>query len=105
MATGDSPPRIPPRDRRETRRGGIPHVQHRQENPGPLSGNQEAASSKSTARHAAEMLRKSGRQHYRDMLGLAIYREVGPPDDPGVVFFLGQGLLEVSGHAAVPPGR
>src|SRR6266404_3929593 len=24
MATGDSPPRIPPRDRRETRRGGIP---------------------------------------------------------------------------------
>ena len=26
MATGDSPPRIPPRDRRKTRRGGIPHV-------------------------------------------------------------------------------
>ena len=29
MATGDSPPRIPPRDRRKTRRGGIPHVQEK----------------------------------------------------------------------------
>ena len=42
---------------------------------------------------------------YRDVLGLAIYREFGPPDDPGVVFFLGPGLLEVSGHAAGPPGH
>jgi catechol 2,3-dioxygenase-like lactoylglutathione lyase family enzyme len=42
---------------------------------------------------------------YRDVLGLAIYREFGPPDHPGVVFFLGQGFLEVSGHAADPPGR
>ncbi len=42
---------------------------------------------------------------YRDVLGLAVYREFGPPDDPGVVFLLGQGLLEVSGHAAGPPGR
>jgi catechol 2,3-dioxygenase-like lactoylglutathione lyase family enzyme len=41
---------------------------------------------------------------YRDVLGLAIYREFGPPDDPGVVFFLGPGLLEVSGHAAGPAG-
>ena len=45
------------------------------------------------------------RRFYRDVLGLAIYREFGPPDDPGVVFFLGQGLLEVSGHAAGPAGR
>jgi len=45
------------------------------------------------------------RRFYRDVLGLAIYREFGPPDDPGVVFFLGQGLLEVSGHAAGPPGH
>ena len=45
------------------------------------------------------------RRFYHDVLGLAIYREFGPPDDPGVVFFLGQGLLEVSGHAAGPPGR
>jgi catechol 2,3-dioxygenase-like lactoylglutathione lyase family enzyme len=26
------------------------------------------------------------RRFYRDVLGLAIYREFGPPDDPGVVF-------------------
>ncbi|HEX6526665.1 MAG TPA: VOC family protein [Streptosporangiaceae bacterium] len=45
------------------------------------------------------------RRFYRDVLGLAVYREFGRPDDPGVVFFLGQGLLEVSGQAAVPPGH
>ena len=45
------------------------------------------------------------RRFYRDVLGLAIYREFGPPDDPGMVFFLGQGLLEVSGHAAGPAGH
>jgi catechol 2,3-dioxygenase-like lactoylglutathione lyase family enzyme len=44
------------------------------------------------------------RRFYRDLLGLAVYREFGPPDDPGLVFFLGQGFLEVSGHAAGPPG-
>ena len=44
------------------------------------------------------------RRFYRDALGLAIYREFGPPDDPGVVFFPGPGLLEVSGHEAGPPG-
>ena len=38
------------------------------------------------------------RRFYRDVIGLAVYREFGPPDDPGVVFFLGQGFLEVSGH-------
>jgi hypothetical protein len=37
------------------------------------------------------------RRVYRDVLGLAICRESGSPDDPGVVFFLGPGLLEVSG--------
>ena len=45
------------------------------------------------------------RRFYRDLLGLAVYREFGPPDDPGLVFFLGQGLLEVSGHADGPPGN
>ena len=45
------------------------------------------------------------RRFYRDVLGLAIYREFGPPDDPGIVFFLGPGLLEVSGRAAGPPGH
>jgi catechol 2,3-dioxygenase-like lactoylglutathione lyase family enzyme len=44
------------------------------------------------------------RRFYRDVLGLAIYREFGPPDNPGVVFFLGPGLLEVSGHAIDLPG-
>jgi catechol 2,3-dioxygenase-like lactoylglutathione lyase family enzyme len=39
------------------------------------------------------------RRFYRDVLGLAIYREFGPPEDPGMVFFLGSGFLEVSGHA------
>ena len=40
---------------------------------------------------------------YRDELGLAIYREFGPPETPGIVYFLGQGLLEVSGHAPAGP--
>ena len=44
------------------------------------------------------------RRFYRDVLGLAIYREFGPPDNPGVVFFLGPGLLEVSGRASGLPG-
>jgi catechol 2,3-dioxygenase-like lactoylglutathione lyase family enzyme len=44
------------------------------------------------------------RRFYRDVLGLAIYREFGLPEDPGVVFFLGQGLLEVSGHSAGSAG-
>ena len=42
---------------------------------------------------------------YRDVLGLAIYREFGSPADPGVVFFLGPGLLEVSGHPAGAAGN
>ena len=45
------------------------------------------------------------RRFYRDVLGLAIYREFGPPGDPGVVFFLGPGFLEVSGHTAGPAGN
>ena len=44
------------------------------------------------------------RRLYRDVPGLAVCREFGPPDDPGVGFVLGPGLLEVSGHAALPPG-
>src|ERR1700688_3069917 len=44
------------------------------------------------------------RRFYRDVLGLAVYREFGPADDPAVVFFLGQGLLEVSGREPAPPG-
>jgi predicted enzyme related to lactoylglutathione lyase len=43
---------------------------------------------------------------YRDVLGLAVYREFGDPASPGLVFFLGNGLLEVSGRReAEGPGR
>ncbi len=45
------------------------------------------------------------RRFYRDTLGLAIYREFGPPDDPGLVFFLGQGFLEISGRSTGPAGQ
>jgi predicted enzyme related to lactoylglutathione lyase len=45
------------------------------------------------------------RRFYRDTLGLAIYREFGPPDDPGLVFFLGQGFLEISGRSIGPVGQ
>jgi catechol 2,3-dioxygenase-like lactoylglutathione lyase family enzyme len=41
---------------------------------------------------------------YRDTLGLAIYREFGGEDAPGLVFFLGNGLLEVSGRATGATG-
>ena len=40
---------------------------------------------------------------YRDVLGLAVYREFGPPGHRGLVLFLGNGLLEVSGHADERP--
>jgi predicted enzyme related to lactoylglutathione lyase len=39
------------------------------------------------------------RRFYKDVLGLAVYREFGDPEDPAVVFFLGGGYLEVSGAA------
>jgi catechol 2,3-dioxygenase-like lactoylglutathione lyase family enzyme len=45
------------------------------------------------------------RHFYRDVLGLAVYREFGSPADPAVVFFLGAGLLEVSGHSAGAAGQ
>lgn len=35
---------------------------------------------------------------YRDVLGLAIMREFGPEEHRGMVFYLGNGLLEVSGR-------
>jgi hypothetical protein len=43
------------------------------------------------------------RRFNRDLLGLAVYRACGPPDDSGLVFFLGQ--VEVSGYAVGPAGR
>jgi len=49
-------------------------------------------------------LRRS-RHFYRDVLGLAVYREFGPPTEPGVVFFVGSGFLEVSGRSDGTSGR
>jgi hypothetical protein len=43
------------------------------------------------------------RRFYADTLGLGVFREFGPPEHPGVVFFLGAGLLELSGHGETPP--
>jgi catechol 2,3-dioxygenase-like lactoylglutathione lyase family enzyme len=43
------------------------------------------------------------RAFYGETLGLAVHREFGPPEHRGVVYFLGGGLLEVSGRAAEPP--
>lgn len=45
------------------------------------------------------------RRFYRDTLGLAVHREFGPADDPGLVFFLGGGFLEVSGRGGPLDGQ
>jgi len=44
------------------------------------------------------------RRFYRDLLGLAIYREFGPPDDSGAVFFPGQGCSGSPGTCPVRLG-
>lgn len=44
------------------------------------------------------------RAFYRDVLDLAIYREFGDGPERGTVFFLGSGLLELSGRAEQPAG-
>ena len=44
------------------------------------------------------------RRFYRDVLGLAIYREFGPPEDPGVVFFLGRDCWRSRGTVTALPG-
>lgn len=48
--------------------------------------------------HPTDLVRSHA--FYRDTLGLAIHREF----PAGLVFFLGNGLLEVSGVATGPPG-
>ena len=45
------------------------------------------------------------RRFYQDVLGLAIYREFGRADNPGVVFFAGPGLVEVAGRSAGSSGQ
>lgn len=41
---------------------------------------------------------QGSQRFFREVLGLAVYREFGSPEHPGMVFFLGNGFLEVSGH-------
>lgn len=44
------------------------------------------------------------RTFYREVLGLAVNREFGDPESPGTVFFMGNGLVEISGSSeAAPP--
>ena len=47
----------------------------------------------------------ASRAFYGEVLGLAVYREFGSPEHPGVVFFLGNGLLDVAGRSdEIPRG-
>lgn len=48
--------------------------------------------------HPADLGRS--KHFYRAVLGLAVYREFGSLADPSMVFFLGGGLLEISGPTA-----
>lgn len=41
---------------------------------------------------------QKSQRFYRDTLGLAVYRQFGPPEATSLVFFCGNGLLEVAGH-------
>lgn len=43
------------------------------------------------------------RAFYRDVLGLAVYREFGTDEHRGTVFFLGGGYLEVSAGSDTAP--
>ena len=46
---------------------------------------------------------EASRVFYRDVLGLAVAREFGPPEHPGLVLHLGGGgLLEISGRSTEP---
>jgi catechol 2,3-dioxygenase-like lactoylglutathione lyase family enzyme len=56
-----------------------------------------------TLLHPSDLERS--RRFYRDTLGLAVYREFGPVDNPSLVFFLGGGFLELSGQSSGPSGN
>lgn len=43
------------------------------------------------------------RRFYAEGLGLAVFREWGEVSEGGVVFYIGGGLLELSGAATEPP--
>ena len=46
---------------------------------------------------------ESSRRFYADVLGLAVFREWGDASSGGVVFYVGGGLLELSGTATAAP--
>lgn len=43
------------------------------------------------------------RTFYEETLGLGVFREFGTDEHPGIVFFIGSGLLELSGHGSTTP--
>jgi predicted enzyme related to lactoylglutathione lyase len=51
--------------------------------------------------HPVDLVRSQ--TFYRDVIGLAVAREFGAPDLPGIVFFMGSGYLEVSGRSTQQP--
>lgn len=69
-------------------------------NPGRMEHMEVLASR--TLLHPSDLERSH--RFYRDTLGLAIFREFGSHDAPGLVFFLGNGLLEVSGQSTEQQG-
>jgi catechol 2,3-dioxygenase-like lactoylglutathione lyase family enzyme len=46
----------------------------------------------------------TSRAFYQQVLGFAVYRKFGDPDNPAVVLHAGNGLIEVSSHGDVSPG-
>ena len=56
-----------------------------------------------TLLHPSDLARSH--RFYRDTLGLAIHRQFGDPEAPGVVFYLGNGLLEISGQSSEAPSQ
>jgi catechol 2,3-dioxygenase-like lactoylglutathione lyase family enzyme len=46
---------------------------------------------------------RRSQRFYEEELGLGVYREWGEGQDRGIVFFLGGGLLEISGYSTEPP--
>jgi catechol 2,3-dioxygenase-like lactoylglutathione lyase family enzyme len=72
--------------------------------PGQAPAGQDAAMEVLSSRILLRPTRPQ-RSHafYGGTLGLAVYREFGTPEHRGVVYFLGNGLLEVSGRSDEPP--
>lgn len=56
-----------------------------------------------TLLHPTDLARSQ--RFYEEEIGLAIYREWGEGPTRGVAFFLGGGLLEVSGGSPQPPSE